>query len=61
MQSHRGREYAIKIGLIKEVPEEALKPEVKFNIETTDFKQKAKKIYYSNLTLNDITHDYLKS
>ena len=26
MQSHRGREYAIKIGLIKEVPEEAVKP-----------------------------------
>ena len=40
MQSHRGREYAIKIGLIKEVPEESVKPEMKFNIETTDFKQK---------------------
>ena len=40
MQSHRRREYAIKIGLIKEVPEESVKPEMKFNIETTDFKQK---------------------
>ena len=61
MQSHRGREYAIKIGLIKEVPEESVKPEMKFNIETTDFKQKEKKIYYSNLKLNDITSDYFNS
>ena len=59
MQSHRGREYAIKIGLIKEVPEEAIKPNVNFNIETTDFKQKAQTIYKTNLTLDDITHDYL--
>ena len=34
---------------------------MKFNIETTDFKQKEKKIYYSNLKLNDITSDYFKS
>jgi hypothetical protein len=47
MQSHRGREYAISIGLIKEIPDD--KPEVDVEFNTDDFTEKIQKIKTNSL------------